>query len=76
MSHVWKGSAVTRLLPTPEAVDLLALVEDVARRELAPRAATAEADGDFPRDAFVMLGELGILGLPFDAAHGLSLIQI
>ena len=70
MSHVWNGSAVTRLLPTPESVDLLALVEDVARRELAPRAATAEADGDFPRDAFVMLGELGILGLPFDAAHG------
>ena len=70
MGHVWKGASVTRLMPTEESVDLMALVEDVAARELAPRAAEAEAERSFPRDALRALGELGVLGLPFDAAYG------
>jgi alkylation response protein AidB-like acyl-CoA dehydrogenase len=70
MGHAWKGASVTRLMPTEESVDLMALVEDFATRELAPRAAQAEADAEFPREALRALGELGVLGLPFDASYG------
>ncbi len=70
MGHAWKGASVTRLMPTEESVDLMALVEDFAARELAPHAAQAEADAEFPRAALRALGELGVLGLPFDAAYG------
>jgi alkylation response protein AidB-like acyl-CoA dehydrogenase len=59
-----------RLLPTPEADAIVALARDVARAELAPRAAQAEADGRFPRDVFRQLGELGFLGMPYPEAVG------
>jgi len=70
MGYAWKGASVTRLMPTEESVELMALVEDFAARELAPRAAADEAAGVFPRDALRDMGELGLLGLPFDAAYG------
>jgi alkylation response protein AidB-like acyl-CoA dehydrogenase len=70
MTHVWKGASVTRLMPTEESLDLLALVEEFAAAELAPRAARDEAAAQFPRDALGALGDLGILGLPFDGAYG------
>ncbi|WP_420121948.1 acyl-CoA dehydrogenase family protein [Nakamurella sp.] len=54
-----------RLLPTDEAVDLLKLVREIAGRELAPRAAEHEAAGRFPREVFTMLGQTGLLGLPY-----------
>jgi alkylation response protein AidB-like acyl-CoA dehydrogenase len=60
----------TRVLPTDEAADLLALVRELATRELAPRSATAEATETFPRDVFAMLGEVGVLGLPYAEEHG------
>lgn len=61
---------VERVLPTAEAVELLDLVGDIARDSLAPRAALAERGGSFPRDAFVMLGASGLLGLPYPDEHG------
>ncbi|MCX6431578.1 MAG: acyl-CoA dehydrogenase family protein [Actinobacteria bacterium] len=70
MSYAWKGSSVTRLLPTEESVDLLALVQDYAATELAPRASADEAAAVFPRDLLRGLGEIGVLGLPFDSAYG------
>jgi len=70
MAYAWEGAAVTRLMPTPESVELMALVEDFAARELAPRVAEAEADARFPRELLRELGGLGVLGLPFDAAYG------
>ncbi len=70
MSLVWKGASVTRLMPSEESVELMSMVEDFAARELAPRAAADEAAAAFPRDALAALGELGILGLPFDGAYG------
>ncbi|AOS61308.1 acyl-CoA dehydrogenase family protein [Actinoalloteichus hymeniacidonis] len=53
-----------------EAAELLALVREIGRRELAPHAAAAEAEGRFPREAFRTLGGSGLLGLPYPEAHG------
>jgi alkylation response protein AidB-like acyl-CoA dehydrogenase len=53
------------MLPTPEAADLLALAAEIADRELAPRAAAAEAAGEFPREVFALLGEAGLMSLPY-----------
>jgi alkylation response protein AidB-like acyl-CoA dehydrogenase len=62
--------AVDRLLPTGEAAELVALVREISLAELAPRAAEAEAAGAFPRDAFTLLGEVGLLGLPYPEEYG------
>ncbi len=59
-----------RHLPTEESAELLTLVRDLAARELAPRSAEAEATETFPRDVFRLLGEVGILGLPYAEEHG------
>ena len=61
---------VERTLPTPEAGELLDLVGEFARDELAPRAAAAERDGAFPRDVFTKIGGMGLLGLPYSEEHG------
>ena len=45
-------------------------MSEIAREELAPRAAAAEAAGEFPRDAFTLLGEVGVLGLPYPEEYG------
>ncbi|MFY9489022.1 MAG: acyl-CoA dehydrogenase family protein [Solirubrobacterales bacterium] len=59
-----------RLLPTPEAEQIVAMARDVAATELAPRAAAAEADAAFPRDVFKVLGGLGLLGMPYPEELG------
>jgi len=56
---------VDRELPTPEAADLLALTREIADGELAPRAATYEREERFPREVFRLLGDAGLMGLPF-----------
>jgi alkylation response protein AidB-like acyl-CoA dehydrogenase len=62
--------AVDRLLPTDEGSELVSLVREIAQQELAPRAAADEAAARFPRDAFAMLGEVGLLGLPYPEESG------
>ena len=62
--------AVRRLVPTQEAADLLDLTRELARDELAPRAAAAEAAEEFPREVFRTLGRTGLLGLPYDERLG------
>jgi alkylation response protein AidB-like acyl-CoA dehydrogenase len=60
----------SRLLPTQEATDLLRLVRTLAEEELLPRVASAEAEEKFPRDVFTLLGQAGVLGLPYPEEHG------
>jgi alkylation response protein AidB-like acyl-CoA dehydrogenase len=61
---------VDRILPTSEARDLLALAAELADRELATRAPAAEASGTFPREVFDLLGQAGLLALPYPEAVG------
>jgi alkylation response protein AidB-like acyl-CoA dehydrogenase len=62
--------SVERMLPTPEAEDLIGLVRDIAERELRPRAAAAEEAGEYPRDLVRTLGRVGLLGLPYEETYG------
>ncbi|WP_128378449.1 acyl-CoA dehydrogenase family protein [Streptomyces cavernae] len=55
---------------TPETRDLFSLVRELARREIAPRAAEEEDAGRFPRELFRLLSEAGLLGLPYGSALG------
>ncbi len=59
-----------RTLPTEESVELLKLAREIAARELAPRSAEAEATETFPRDVFRLLGDAGLLGLPYPEEFG------
>jgi alkylation response protein AidB-like acyl-CoA dehydrogenase len=61
---------VDRLLPTEDAAELVGLVREIAAAELAPVAAAAEAAGEFPRERLRMLGEVGMLGLPYPEEYG------
>ncbi|VVJ15202.1 Butyryl-CoA dehydrogenase (EC [Amycolatopsis camponoti] len=59
-----------RLLPDSDAEDLVALAREIARDELAPRAAAAEEAEQFPREQFRLLGKSGLLGLPYAGRWG------
>ncbi|MEO3856349.1 acyl-CoA dehydrogenase family protein [Acrocarpospora sp. B8E8] len=60
----------SRVMPTSESAELIGLVRDIAGKELAPRAARAEADEEFPREVFRILGAAGVLGLPYPEEYG------
>jgi alkylation response protein AidB-like acyl-CoA dehydrogenase len=62
--------AVERELPTREAEDLLSLTREIADAELAPKAAAYEREERFPREVFRLLGDAGLLGLPFPEKAG------
>ncbi|HET9140642.1 acyl-CoA dehydrogenase family protein [Actinophytocola sp.] len=59
-----------RLLPSTEAEDLIKLVREIARDELAPLAASYEEAERFPREQFRLLGRSGLLGLPYPERWG------
>jgi alkylation response protein AidB-like acyl-CoA dehydrogenase len=63
-------TSVTRHLPTPEASALLELTREIARDELAPRAAAAEAAGQFPTEQIALLAQTGLLGLAYPQELG------
>ncbi|AEM85510.1 acyl-CoA dehydrogenase family protein [Streptomyces violaceusniger] len=61
---------VDRLLPTREAEDLLDLVREIADKELAPRVEEHERAESYPAGLFRLLGETGLLGLPYPEESG------
>jgi alkylation response protein AidB-like acyl-CoA dehydrogenase len=61
---------IDRELPTDEARDLIELTREVTERELIPRVAKAEEAAEFPRDLVSMLGELGLMSLPYPERYG------
>src|ERR1700760_3521082 len=62
--------AVERMLPDDEAEALVALAREIAQEELKPAASQAEAEGRFPREKFKLLGQSGLLGLPYPERWG------
>ncbi len=62
--------SIERDLPSAEAYDLLKLVEQIAEQSLTPIAAEHERTGTFPRDVFKVLGEVGLLGMPYPEQYG------
>lgn len=63
-------TAGERMLPTPEAEQIVGLARELATAELAPLAAAAEERESFPRQSFRALGEVGFLGMPYPEQHG------
>ena len=61
---------VDRLLPTPEAEDLLDLVREIADKELAPIVDQHERTESYPGGLFAVLGQAGLLGLPYPEEFG------
>src|SRR5690349_12046059 len=59
-----------RMLPTPEAEELIGLTREIVAAELAPRAGAAEAAAAFPREVFRLLGRSGLLGLAYPEEYG------
>jgi alkylation response protein AidB-like acyl-CoA dehydrogenase len=59
-----------RLMPTPEAVDLIELVRSIVDKQMRPRVDEAERSGTFPRDVFLTLGRAGLLSLPYPQEYG------
>jgi len=59
-----------RLMPTPEAADLIELTREIADKEMRPRVDDAERTGTFPRDVFLTLGRAGLLSLPYPEEYG------
>jgi alkylation response protein AidB-like acyl-CoA dehydrogenase len=61
---------VERMLPDDESEALVDLAREIARDELKPVASEAEAQGRFPREKFKLLGQAGLLGLPYSERWG------
>ncbi len=62
--------AVDRMLPTQESRDLLALVREIADKELAPRVEEHERAETYPEGLFGTLADAGLLGLPYPEEWG------
>jgi alkylation response protein AidB-like acyl-CoA dehydrogenase len=61
---------LARDLPSPDAEALLGLAEEIAHDALAPAAADAEETATFPSEAFSLLGQTGLLSLPYSETYG------
>jgi alkylation response protein AidB-like acyl-CoA dehydrogenase len=60
----------SRVLPSPEAADLIDLAQTLAVKELVPNVDRFEADEVFPREIFRTLGAAGLLGLAYPESVG------
>ncbi|MGW4247519.1 acyl-CoA dehydrogenase family protein [Nocardia sp. NPDC004722] len=61
---------VDRLLPTPEARDLLELTREIADKVLEPSVVEYEKHERYPAEAFRALGAAGLLSLPYPEEFG------
>lgn len=55
---------------TKEQAMIRRLIRDFAEEEVAPKADDRDRSGDFPKEIFTKLAELGIMGLPFPEQYG------
>ncbi|MBF0673332.1 MAG: acyl-CoA dehydrogenase family protein [Salinibacterium sp.] len=62
--------SVYRISLDDEARALFDLTEEIAKKELIPRAAAAERDETFARDVFLTLGRAGLMSLPYPEEYG------
>lgn len=62
--------AVDRLLPDPDAADLIALTRDIADRLLTPIVDRYERSETYPDGLFAQLGQAGLLSLPHPEEWG------
>jgi alkylation response protein AidB-like acyl-CoA dehydrogenase len=46
------------------------MVRDFAQNEVAPKALELDKSGEFPKETFKKMGELGMMGIPFDEKYG------
>lgn len=65
-----RSTVVDRDLPTPETTALIDLTRQITREVLVARVDQAESSGEFPREAFRLLGRSGLLGLPYPEDEG------
>ncbi|MEU6428786.1 acyl-CoA dehydrogenase family protein [Microbispora sp. NPDC046973] len=61
---------VDRLLPGPDARDLIELTREIADKELARRVDEHERAETYPEGLFATLGAAGLLGLPYPEEYG------
>jgi alkylation response protein AidB-like acyl-CoA dehydrogenase len=59
-----------RVWADEQAKEVFGLAAELADKELRPAAAAAEREGNFPRGLFRMLGDAGLLGLPYPERVG------
>jgi alkylation response protein AidB-like acyl-CoA dehydrogenase len=55
---------------TDEQLDFRAVIRQIARERIGPRAAEIDTTGEFPQDIRRLFAEQDLLGLPFDERHG------
>jgi alkylation response protein AidB-like acyl-CoA dehydrogenase len=64
-------SALAELYTIPqEHLDLRETIRQIAREQIAPRAAEIDERAEYPHDLRRLLSDQDILGLPFDTEHG------
>jgi alkylation response protein AidB-like acyl-CoA dehydrogenase len=59
-----------RILDSEEHLSVIEAVREVVTDRLAPQVAETEAAGEFPRDAYRTLGEVGVLGMIYPGEVG------
>ncbi|MEP6797949.1 MAG: acyl-CoA dehydrogenase family protein, partial [Lapillicoccus sp.] len=59
-----------RLLPSDDAQDLIDLTREICQKDLAPQVDDLERLGTFPEKIFRLLGQAGLLSLPYPEEVG------
>lgn len=65
-----KGCETMDFSLTGEQQMIRDMVREFAAKEIAPKAIYYDQTGEFPKDTFQKIGELGLLGIPFPEEYG------